>query len=95
MRSSTGSLSKLSDFLANLWGAPAIITMIIAGAIIALAVLYQNRRSFRAALVELLREAEAIKSHEQKLLSRPEPVSSMRQRLDSTMPDRGQHRPVR
>jgi predicted MFS family arabinose efflux permease len=71
MRSSTGSLSRLSDFLANLWGWPAIATMIIAAALIALAVLYHDRRSFRAASVELLREAEAIKSHEHKFHSRP------------------------
>jgi hypothetical protein len=45
--------------------------MIIAAALIALAVLYHDRRSFRAASVELLREAEAIKSHEHKFHSRP------------------------
>jgi hypothetical protein len=71
MGSSTSSLSRLSDFLANLWGWPAIATLIIAGALIALAVLYHDRRSFRAASAELLREAEAIKSYEQRSDSRP------------------------
>jgi len=71
MGSSTSSLSRLSDFLANLWGWPAIATLIIAGALIALAVPCHDRRSFRAASAELLREAEAIKSYEQKSDSRP------------------------
>ena len=44
--------------------------MIIVGALIALAVLYHDRRSFRAASVGLLREAEAIELDEQKVDSR-------------------------
>ena len=83
MGSSTSSLSRLSDFLANLWGWPAIATLIIAGALITLAVLYHDRRSFRAASAELLREAEAIKSYQQK--SR---FTTLSHQFDATKPRR-------